>query len=462
MSHQDLKVAVQGVKGDCLARAIKWLLSGMKWEGIQFRRDCTWTPALLVAGAMLWAWCGEPTLKERFQWIRKIIHFLFAVQREIAGSYQAFTKMLRCWTKVLVPQVQENLRTRIQQELPDCWGLHGFVLFGVDGSRIDLPRTASNQKVYSANRKSKQKKSAVRKYGQQNIRKSNRHRKADAPQSWLTMMWHIGSSLPWNWRTGPADSSERAHMVEMLESLPADALVVADAGFVGYEYWKAILESGRQFVIRVGSNVRMLRQLGYTRENEQTVYLWPDKAAKKNSPPLVLRLIVIQNGKHPVYLVTSVCSVNRLSDRQLTDIYRSRWGLEVYYRHLKQTFNRRKLRSMSPDIAGVELEWSLVGLWAMGLYTLLEAHHVGTSPKKISPAQMLLAFRSTMRDYRHPQERGESLCQQLRRAIIDSYVRKNKVSRNYPRKKQEKPPGSPIITDATPQQIAKAQEVLAT
>ena len=34
---------------------------------------------------------------------------------------------------------------------------------------------------------------------------------------------------------GPANSSERAHLHDMLGELPAHALITADAGFVGYE-----------------------------------------------------------------------------------------------------------------------------------------------------------------------------------------------------------------------------------
>lgn len=454
--HQDLKVAVTGVKGECLARALRWLLSGVTWKDIKLRQDCSWTSALLTAAAMIWAWCGEATLKERYDVARRVTQFLFGVQQKLGGSYQAFTKLLQRWTPELMASIQVALRKRMEQDLPGCWGIHGFVLFGADGSRVELPRTRSNQQAYAANRNSKKKKTSKKK------RQSSAHaRKADTPQMWLTTLWHIGTGLPWNWKTGPGDSSERSHLIEMLSSLPATAMIVADAGFCGYEYWKAILDSGRHFVIRVGSNVRMLRKLGCAREASSTVYLWPNNAARKNCPPLVLRLIVIHNGKHPVYLVTSVRQETRLTDSQLIDIYKKRWGIELFYRNLKQTFNRRKLRSLSPENARLELEWSLVALWAMGLYTLWEARRIGTPPNKISTAQMVRAFRHTIRDYCHPSEPGVSLRQKLRKAIVDPYIRTNKASRSYPRKKKEKPAGSPIITDATPKQVARAKEVLA-
>ena len=277
---------------------------------------------------------------------------------------------------------------------------------------------------------------------------------------WLTTLWHVGTGLPWDWRNGPADSSERAHLLEMLNSLPALAMIVADAGFVGYDFARAILDSGRQLLIRVGSNIKLLKHLGCVRESGNTVYLWPDTAAKKNGPPLVLRLVVVNNGKHPVYLVTSVCSAKRLSDSQIVELYRRRWGIELFYRHLKQTFQRRKLRSTSAENARLELEWSLVGLWAMGFYVLLDARRAETLPAKLSVATMLRAFRRTMKDYRHPAERGWRLRRILREAKIDSYARQNKTSRNYPRKKKETPPGSPIINNATPRQVARAKDLV--
>ena len=64
-------------------------------------------------------------------------------------------------------------------------------------------------------------------------------------QLWLTMMWPVGTGLPWDWRIGPSDSSERAQMLEMLLLLPANALITAHAGFIGSKDLRAILGSQR-------------------------------------------------------------------------------------------------------------------------------------------------------------------------------------------------------------------------
>jgi hypothetical protein len=454
MSHQDLEVLL---KGDCLKQALRWLLAGISWSSVKFRDDCSYTPRLLACTAMLWAWSNEPTLADRFEATRSIIEFLFSVQHKLAGSYQAFIKLLKRWTAALMTLVQAALRQRMQEALGSRWKVCGFVMFGVDGSRIELPRTRSHEAAYSAARRGKPKKRRKK----QKPRSKKHAKKANSPQMWLTTMWHAGTGLPWDWRTGPADSSERAHMLEMLPALPEGALIAADAGFVGYEYAQAVIEIGRELLIRVGSNVRLLRKLGFVRESQGTVYLWPDQQAKKDQPPIVLRMVVAQSGKHPVYLVTSVRCKSRLSDAQVIELYRRRWGIEVFYRHFKQTFGRRKLRSKNADNAQIEIEWSLAGLWAMALYALVQTTKQGLPPNRLSIAETLREFRNTLRDYRHPREPAQRLRTQLRRAVTDAYVRQNKASRAYPRKKQESPPGAPKIITANKSQIQHAKQITA-
>jgi hypothetical protein len=61
------------------------------------------------------------------------------------------------------------------------------------------------------------------------------------------------------------------------------------------------------------------------------VYLWPTEQQRQGLPPIRLRLIVIEDeGKQPVYLVTSVLDPRQLTDEQAATLYRARWGIEVY------------------------------------------------------------------------------------------------------------------------------------
>ncbi len=345
MSHQDRKSQQQiVVNHQVLREVIAWLLPSAMFAGMHVRKGSKWKPQMLATAALFLAVSDRPTLGERFDHTRKIIKKIFRRQPEPGRTYRGFMKMLNKWHVRLLLSVVCELRLRMQQELQEQFQIAGFTVFAGDGSRVRTPRTKSNQQAYSAQRKQKRN----RKQSKQGKSQSARKRKAQAAkrrkmtkqstaaiekktsttQIWLTLLWHVGTGLPWSWRSGAADSSEPHQLLEMLGEMPKNSLMTADAGFVGYEFWKAILDVGHDFVIRVGANVKLIKQLGYAREYDHTVYLWPDKAAKNKMPPLVLRLIVIHDGKQPVYLVTSATKTE-MSDKQAIEIYRYRWGIEI-------------------------------------------------------------------------------------------------------------------------------------
>jgi len=205
--------------------------------------------------------------------------------------------------------------------------------------------------------------------------------------------------------------------------------------------------------------VRLLRGLGYTQERAGRVYLWPDREAARHQPPLVLRLVVAHGGRHPVYLVTSVLDEEILSDEQIIKIYALRWGIELFYRHFKQTFNRRKLRSHRGENAEVEATWSLLGLWSLGLHAQVELARDDIPARQVSVAGLLRAYRAAMKEYRSRPGPGESLWERLSEAVIDAYVRTNKASRDYPRKKHAHAIGAPEIRPATELEIEIAQQI---
>ena len=452
MSHQD-KRSLGGVSVNyrSLREAVKLCLKPTQFARITFRKGSRWQPLTLAAVAILWTWSDEKTLTERFATARKIACCMFPGLPTPAGSYQAFMKILRRWSASLLVAVSSGLRGQMEVDLSRSWQVAGFVVFGVDGSRFELPRTVSNERAYSPRKKRRSKK---RRGGKGRSKAKATFKKINSPQMWITTMWHAGTGLPWDWRSGPSDSSERAHLLQMLAGLPAGSLVTADAGFVGYEYWKALLLSGNHFVIRVGSNVRLLKKLGVYKEHEGLIYLWSDRATRKHQPPLVLRLVITSDGRKPVYLVTSVLSSKRLSDKQVIEIYRLRWGVELWYRGCKQTFERRKLRSHRAEHAQIELDWSMLGLWSVCLLGLREQSSDRIPPNRLSVAGVLRAVRRSMRHYQSKAEPAEDLWSLLRAAVIDPYHRRSKSSRDYPRKNHNKasPPGKPSIRNANKQQ----------
>ena len=123
--------------------------------------------------------------------------------------------------------------------------------------------------------------------------------------------------------------------------------------------------------------------------------------------------MVVHDGRRPCYLVTSVLDHKQLSDKQAAGGTRLRWGIEVFYRNFKQTFERHKLRSKSAENAQVEAQWSLLGLWAMGLHAQSVLAPEGIPTRRISVAGVLRAYRRPMREYKSRPDPGESLTERL-------------------------------------------------
>lgn len=155
----------------------------------------------------------------------------------------------------------------------------------------------------------------------------------------------------------------------------------------------------------------------------------------------------------------------RMSDRAAATIYAARWGIELFFRTFKQTFDRTKLRSRSAANAQLELDWSLLTLWCVCLIGQRELAAAAAEPARLSAAAVIRAFQSTLRDYRlRPLRSDETLWAKLRAAVHaavrDDYRRtRSKTSRNYPRKKQRHAIGAPNILHATKQQTKLTKEL---
>lgn len=359
---------------------------------------------------------------------------------KLGESYGGFTKMLASASPTLVPGLVRRFQSVMRERAGTHWLCRGWCAFAADGTRIETPRTAANEAGLGCAGRDK-----------------------SAPQVSLTSLWHLGLGLPWDFRVGRGLDSERRQLEDMLGDLPARSLIVADAGFCGYATCRRILEAGRSFLLRVGGNVTLLTRLGYdVEERDGLVSLWPETF--RDEPPLTLRLIVLRRGKQTIHLLTNALEAADLSDEDASALYELRWGIEVGYRSYKQTLDRRTLLGRTPATCVAEAQWTMLGLWLLGLLCVSRQSARHEEPRRWSPAKARDAVRRAVRSSTPSQRRRRSrhagLDAALRRARHDAYVRRrSKTARNYPRKKKEKPPGPPKIKPATSRQLLKAKQL---
>jgi len=253
-----------------LSQLGRWLLEGIAFSQTRLRSDCSWSAQTLVLAAFIWAWADPATLVERFTLAQKIIGRLFPRRDSPRTSYQAFIKLLARHTPTLLPPIVDRLRRRMTEDLADSFTVAGRAVFAVDGTKVLLAKTKSNELAYAKTRKRKQTRTDV------GAKTESGHLRNKVPQFYVTLIWNLGTQLMWDWRAGPSNASETEHLEAMIDSLPQRSVLVADAGFIGYDLWSKVFDAGHDWVVRVGANVKLLRKLGFSRENKSTVYYWPN------------------------------------------------------------------------------------------------------------------------------------------------------------------------------------------
>lgn len=437
------------VHGELLRDAVAWAIKDHVFAHLQFHGNTSWRVVDLILLTIVWVWSGDVTMTGAFleahRWSFRVLG------HAAVATFQGLLKALVTWTPQVLPLLAGQLHHLMEKYGGLHWRVGHWLALAVDGSRTSVPRTKANEKAFCAPNFGQ---GATARYRRKkgNRRKSKKKAQPVKPQIWLTLLWHMGLHMPWSWKTGPSYASERDHFQKMLteQKFPENTLFCGDAGMTGYELWRAILTAGHSFLIRVGSNVKLLCKLGYVRERGDLVYCWPDKAARKNQPPLVLRLLHLQVGRCPMWLVTNVLDENLLSDAEAVRLYQLRWGVELQFRTVKQTFSRRKLRSRTPQRAYVELDWSLVGLWLIQLFAVKEQIAIGAVPEQCSVSLAIQIIRTMLQ--RWSEQAEKTFAQQLRTAQKDSYQRRRpKKARYRPDYKDKPAAGKPCILTATRQ-----------
>jgi Transposase DDE domain len=399
------------------------------------RKEVRWSfhHLTLVLLAMTWS-LGDST-PERFEMARGIVAICRPKRRRAGRTAGGFHKaLIRLPMRPLVA-----LAAAVRQRLIVLLGRDlvrgGFLPLGCDGSRLECPR---NDEL---------------------LARMGKAGKDDGPPSlWVTAVVHLTTGVPWSWWLGKGNASERDHLRRLLPSLPERALIVADAGYNGYDLATAILASRASFLIRMSSKVDLFvdRAVDPTRFEQGQVTYWPHQARKRGHPPLRLRLIRVRGRRKgpgktrrvDVWLLTNV-GADRMPSAQAASFYRLRWENEGLFRTYKRSLSKvhlvgRTVRSVHREAYGSLLACQLLlaqGAWA--LRQARDAKSANVSP--CSARQALLVIRSELKAAMRP-DRRLSYLHRLSRCSRDRRERTSaKQKREWPRRTPHKPPKPPRL-----------------
>ena len=395
------------------------------------RRRPRWDIHPLLYVLLLSTWCVGDSMPEKFEVARGFYVACCPKRKRPGKSCAGFEKALARLPMPVLRALSAALRSRIVVVFARRLFCYGFILLGCDGTQLECPRSEELERRLGT-------------YGKE----------GSAPQIWNTSIVHLTLGIPWSWRLGRGGkASERTHLMQMIPWLPKMALLVTDAGYVGYDVLRKLLEAKVQFLMRMSSNALFYteQEIRLNRFREGIVYYWPDVIRKQGQPPLRGRLIRIKSRKrkNDVWLFTNVEDRRRLPMEMASQFYRWRWENEGFFRTYKRTLKKFKLTSRTLRQAHREAEGSMLAtqlLLCQGALAMTAPRTENEPPVMCSPRRVLLEVRRAMRGRQPLFDFGRRLVSAERER---RERRTPKAKRTWPGRKKHKPPNPPRMLKLT-------------
>jgi hypothetical protein len=389
-----------------------------------------WSLQPLILVLLGITWCAGDSQEERFETARAFCVSCLQKRKRPGTTLKGFEHALARLPMPVLRALATGIRRQILRHFGQLLTSYGFLILGCDGARLETPRSAQLEK-----------------------RLPQAGKTASAPTVYTTALVHVVTGMLWAWQIGLGTASEHFHFQCMLRTVPSNALLVADAAFVGYDLFRAIIDRNLCFLFRASSRAYLYTEnhVRVKRFREGIVYYWPGWAQKRKLPPLRLRLLCVRGKKVNVWLLTNVLDRERLSHAAAGQIYRWRWQNEGFFRTYKRTLNKFKLRSRSVALIHREVEGSLLAVQLLLAQGVLALQQERTPPSRIQPSarQLLRAVRQEMQyqiALHLGQRQHRTYLQRLRRAQLEQRVRSSsKARREWPRRKKHRPPAAPIF-----------------
>jgi len=149
-------------------------------------------------------------------------------------------------------------------------------------------------------------------------------------------------------------------------AFPSKSVLIIDRAYVDYEWLNNLDSSGVFFVTRLKSNADIqVVETFLTDEkhqhilSDQDIRLTGFKSSKKYPKNLrVVRVYDQQNDKHLVLLTNNLS----WTADTISQLYRARWDVEVFFKHLKQIFRVKSFVGTSPNAVRIQMWCSMIAM----------------------------------------------------------------------------------------------------
>jgi hypothetical protein len=217
--------------------------------------------------------------------------------------------------------------------------------------------------------------------GSGGAKKGSRNRKGALK---LHQVYAVGSELPADVALGPAREHDAKAWKKALDLARAGILYLLDRGYCCFDLWWAIDTARSYFITPLKSHlvyehVRWLnpkRQRG--RVKDQLVRF---PGMDRGEDFLILRLVEIRQQDGTWWSYVTNCS-DELTPEEIAELYRLRWRIEIFFRHLKHTLNMGHWFAGSELGVQAQLYAALIGYLLSQVVLLWASRASGHAPEQ--------------------------------------------------------------------------------
>lgn len=335
-------------------------------------------------------------------------------------SKQAYSK----GRQRIKPEAIKELYELIVSEFYKRADLHtwnGYQLFGIDGTRLNLPCTDKLAELYG----------------------TQVSQGTPQVQALVSCIYDLYNEMIVDTRFAPCKSSERDAAKEMIEAFKLNNVVnpvfIMDRGYPSGELMDAIIQAGKKFIIRCPQNFfpsELIKQEDNTFTHK----------FEKLDHPLKLRVVkfkIHSNDKDDEYLVTNLFD-DKISIEDFKNLYRERWDIETRYNDIKNKLKIENFTGKTPDaiLQDFYATMFLANMSSALLYDYrdqIEAAHANPENKykyKMNIAATISATKQTVVEMlstpskKRRQELLDEISQRLMKAVVPE-----RPNRSFPRKR---------------------------
>ena len=244
----------------------------------------------------------------------RLMNITVPQEKPISGA--AFSKARR----KLDPVIFKELNTKIIQayrseENQYLW--KGHRLFGVDGTKINVPRQLLNDPYKKPS--------------------DNAH----YPQGLVSALYQLKSKIPHDFGLS-ADGNERTLALAHLGTVSASDVITYDRGYFSYAMLYYHVQSKVEAVFRLQKNSgKVITPFFESQDTDKLVVI--EVSSKRQSKvranypeiiftPIQLRLVKYTHDDTTYVLGTTLVDIEKYTINELSDLYHARWGIEELYK----------------------------------------------------------------------------------------------------------------------------------